>query len=325
MAFDNVHVFDSVPPLPYYAIGTINTEDATTGVADSLNVECATSGTVIGFDRRGGGYEFAIVDLSSGSQEGITVFEFSDLPNYTTPTAGDSIMLYGEVDQFRGLTQFRPDSIVVLKTNATLPAPLVSTNLDETTESKWLSFPDKYVLLSASQGGSFNIDMVSVLNPTDTVRMRIDSDSDIDDSLAISTNAWAAGDTICGMIGVGGQFDFNSPFLDSYQVFPNSWSDITICRNTVGIDEAEVEDFGGLSIYPNPTNGEFTIQTSGLKASNALLQVRDVSGRVVLEDNIAQSNQAFTRNYNLNDPAKGLYFITLIDGDEQKTFKLIVQ
>ncbi|MEQ8908097.1 MAG: fibronectin type III domain-containing protein [Vicingaceae bacterium] len=326
MAFDNVHVFDSVPPLPYYAIGTINTEDATTGDADSVNVECVTSGTVIGYDRRGpnsNGYEFAIVDLSSGSQEGITVFDFNDVSNYTTPTAGDSIMVYGEVDQFRGLIQFRPDSIVVLKTNATLPTPLVSTDLDESTESKWLSFPDKYVLLSASQGGSFNIDMVSVINPTDTLRMRIDTDTDINDSLAISTNAWAAGDTICGMLGVGGQFDFNSPFLDSYQVFPNSWSEITICRNTVGIkEENSVQD---LTIFPNPTNGQFTIQTSGLKHANARLMIRDISGKVILEDGIAQSNQAFSKTIQLDDRAKGLYFVTITDGEQQYNYKLIVQ
>ena len=308
--------------LPYYPIGTINTEDAN-GDADSTNVECITSGIVVGFDRRGGnGYEVAIIDMSSGVQEGITLFDFNDVSSYT-PATGDSIKVWGSVDQFRGLIQFRPDSISLISSNVSLPTPIVSNVLDETTESKLINMTEKFILLDPSTTGSFNAYAWRLSVPTDTILIRVDADSDIDDSLSISTNAWVVGDTICGLIGVGGQYDFNAPFLGDYQVFPNSWADISICRNTVGINENESNH--SISIYPNPTNGQFTIKTSGLANANALVTVRDISGRVIFEENIAQSNQAFTKVYDLSNYAKGLYFINLMDGNNQQTFKLIVQ
>jgi hypothetical protein len=139
----------------------------------------------------------------------------------------------------------------------------------------------------------------------------------------VAPNPWYPNDTICGLVGVGGQFDFNSPFLDSYQVFPNSWADITICRNTVAISELATEV--NLSIYPNPTSGEFIIRTSGLNNDNALITVRDISGKVILRENIIDSNNAFTKSFNLVDQAKGLYFITILDGENQYNQKLIIQ
>ena len=91
------------------------------------------------------------------------------------------------------LTQIRVDSISVLATGIALPAPIAVTDLDETTEAKWLSLTGNWVSLSTSGAGSSNLDLT---NGTDTIIMRIDSDTDVNDSLTTSGMPIIPGDTI---------------------------------------------------------------------------------------------------------------------------------
>jgi len=303
------------PPAPYYPVGTINTVDPN-GVADSLNVRVRTSGTVAGVDLDGNnGYIFTIIDMASGFQEGISVFSPVDLSGYTV-NEGDSLMLIGEVDQFRGLQQVAVDSIMVIKTNAFLPAPRLVTNLDETTESNLIELTGLR-LLDGSGSGSYNMDAT---NGTDTITIRVDGDTDVNDSLNI--NPWVAGDTICSIIGIGGQFKFSSPFTSGYQVFPQRFSDIdtTSCQ-LVSITELEGEN-AQLSIYPNPTNDVVTIVANRLNTNNARLLIRDLTGKIIFEERL-NSNTGFSETLDFSDRANGVYFISIIDGDQMIHEKLI--
>ncbi len=317
MAFDNVTIFDSIPADPYYPIGTINTEDATTGVADSLNVTCWTSGTVVGIDLDGNnGISFYIIDQSSGSQEGINVFNFNDVSNYVV-NEGDSILVHGDIIQFNGLTEINPDSISVISTGNAIPTPIVVTNLDESTEARYLSIPTNYWSLSTSGSGSSN---VTLTNGTDTIVMRIDSDTDINDSLNAS-NAIVPGDTICGLFGVGGQFDSSNPYTDGYQIFPMRWSDLTICRNTISIEESGVTS--KLDIFPNPTNSIITLNYSGFNSDRVKIEIMDISGRVIKEELILNATQANRMDLDLSDLSNGVYFLSIQDGENRKVEKII--
>lgn len=316
-AFDNVRIFDNfVPPvIPYYPIGTINTVDAN-GVADSLNVRVMTSGTVAGVDLDGNnGLNFYIIDMSSGFQEGISVFNFNDVSNYVV-NEGDSIMIIGDVDQFNGQQQIFVDSILLISSGAFLPSPRLVTNLDETTEANLIELRDLR-LLDGSQTFSYNMDAT---NGTDTITIRVDSDTDVNDSLNI--NPWVAGDTICSIIGVGGQFDNSSPYTSGYQIFPMRFSDIdtATCQIT---SITEVQGAAGrLSIYPNPTNDVVTITANGMRTNNARLMVRDITGKIIFEERL-NSGSGFTQTLDFSDRANGVYFITIIDGDDLIHEKLI--
>ena len=74
--------------------------------------------------------------MSSGNQEGITMFDFNSLPNYTVVTEGDSLYIKGYVAPFNGLTQFSPDTITLILSGNIIPAPIVVSDLDQTTESR---------------------------------------------------------------------------------------------------------------------------------------------------------------------------------------------
>ena len=80
------------------------------------------------------------------------------------------------------LTELKPDSIYVLNSGNALPAASVETTLDETTESELIQLIG-FTLADATQwpaaGSSANVD---ITNGTDTMTMRIDSDTDIDGS-----------------------------------------------------------------------------------------------------------------------------------------------
>ena len=318
LGVDNIEIYDKAP---YYPAGILNTVDAT-GVADSLGVYAWTSGTVVGIDMRGGnGIQFTFIDNSTSAQEGLGVFSSSNTSGYVV-TEGDSIMIRGTVAQFNGLTQLNPDSITVISSGNTLPTPMVVTDLDETTESRWLSIPTSWVSLSTSGAFSSNVDLT---NGTDTITMRIDSDTDINDSLTASTPI-IPGDTICGMFGIGGQFDSSVPRTSGYQIFPQRWSDVTICRfvSGVGIENSEATS-ANFELVPNPTNGLFEIRSTGFNNSTITVSIRDLSGRLISTEFINNANGNFTKSFDLDAESKGVYFITILDGESVINKKLIVQ
>lgn len=322
MAFDNIHIYDRDPS---YAIEVLNTEDAS-GVADSIGVTAWTSGIVVGIDLDGNnGISFTIIEDSSGVQEGMNIFNFNDVSNYVV-NEGDEIMVHGSILQFRGLTELSPDSIILLSTGNAIPTPLVVTDLDESTESRYLSIPTSYWSLGSvtGTGGSFNLDLT---NGTDTITMRVDSDTDIRDSLAASpAGGINVGDTICGLLGVGGQFSSTTtaPFLDGYQIFPMRWSDLTICTLATGIDNVETET-AQFNLVPNPTNGVFEIRTTGFNNPTVNVIIRDISGRIVSNEFINNANNSFSKSFDLDGESKGVYFITITDGNDVINEKLIVQ
>lgn len=86
---------------------------------------------------------------------------------------------------------------------------------------------------------------------------------------------------------------------------------------------------GKISLYPNPvTNNQFVMQFSQLKAGNYSIEVTDVMGRRVLQQNMSISGDNHAQVVKL-DPAaaRGIYLIKVMDGGKQEVYssKVIVQ
>lgn len=301
----NTFVTAATPIIPYYPIATINTEN-TIGIADSLNVSCWTSGIVIGADVDGNvGLSFTIIDMSSGIQEGINVHNFNDISNYVV-TEGDSILLRGFVKQFGGLTQLEPDSIQVLSSGLNPPSPIRIDSLGEQTESRLIRMDSLVVTQATGVGiGSYNFTFSK--NGT-SMTARIDSDTEIHDSLMIS--GLSIGDTICSLVGIGGQYDTNSPFSSGYQIQPYQMKDMdTVSCQLVNI--VDTKRSAKFSLYPNPSNGIFKIITTGLENSNANIVIRDINGRIVYDKSILTVETKFENTIDISNNLKGLYFINI--------------
>lgn len=306
---------------PYYSIGTINTVDAN-GLADSIGVSLQTSGIVMGTDLDGnGGYLFTIIDLASGSQEGIGVFNSSDVNGYVV-TQGDSVSIKGTVGQFNGLTQLGSiTEISIIETGVTEPTPIVVNFPSEGTESKWIQINNiTAVDISGSANNNYN---QRFTRGNDTLTVRVDRDTDVDDSLGVYP--LAIGDTLCSIIGIGGQFDNATPFDGGYQIIPARFADLdTIgCAFIVGI-ENEVSENATFKIYPNPTKGAFEIKSNGFNTATINISIRDLSGRIVYSEFVNNAANKFNKSFDLNGEASGVYFITILDGQNIINEKLIL-
>ena len=85
--------------------------------------------------------------------------------------------------------------------------------------------------------------------------------------------------------------------------------------DNVGITEESVE----FNIYPNPTNGQFTLSTSSL--IDGLIEVRDVQGRVVYTDKM----NSFSHTIDLTVEA-GIYFVNVrMEDGTSSTQKIIIE
>jgi len=223
--------FDSV-----VAINTFNSNDAN-GVADSLGAMKWIKVIVTSIDFDGNaGYSFYGEDAT----DGINIYNFADQSGYTAPMMGDSLYIHGEVEQFRGLTELKPDSIYLLSSGNALPAASIETALDETTESELIKLIG-FTLADATQwpasGSSANVD---ITNGTDTMTMRIDSDTDIDGSTAPAGTF--------DVTGIGSQYDSSSPYDEGYQIFPRQLTDIFVYPfiPTYTIDQVDNTDADGV-------------------------------------------------------------------------------
>lgn len=99
--------------------------------------------------------------------------------------------------------------------------------------------------------------------------------------------------------------------------------------NFVSRNPAPNSGEGTISLYPNPvTNNQFVMQFSQLRAGAYSIQVTDVMGRTVVQQNISISGDNHAQLIKL-DPAaaKGIYLIKVTDGVSKGVYstKVVVQ
>jgi len=78
----------------------------------------------------------------------------------------------------------------------------------------------------------------------------------------------------------------------------------------VGIEELAL-DFE-INIYPNPTNGVLKIDISDVqKSGNLKAQIFDITGKLILENDLNQNNTIDFSNYSV-----GVYLISILNSDK---------
>ncbi len=217
-------------------IADVHGEDAD-GVALSDGEAVTIEGIVHGINLRPSGFEFFVIDATAG----IMVFDFDDAFGYT-PNEGDEVRVEGVIDQYNGLTEIIPDTIILLSTDNDLVEPMLVTNLDESTEAMFIRLESCTIDDPADwlgTGSSFNVDLTCDGEP---ILMRIDDMTEIASS--------PAPEEPFNLRGLGSQFDFSSPYTGGYQIFPRYNSDFEpITDDTTGTDIADVteEDADGVA------------------------------------------------------------------------------
>ncbi len=80
-----------------------------------------------------------------------------------------------------------------------------------------------------------------------------------------------------------------------------------------------------VTMYPNPSNGAFTLQIGGYENNNFELFVYDAIGKVVYQKSIDITNNNFTENVSLDNVSAGMYQVKLINSEHQLSYPVMIQ
>lgn len=94
-------------------------------------------------------------------------------------------------------------------------------------------------------------------------------------------------------------------------------------ENTFGISENELNV--GVSVFPNPNNGTFTIKLSSENNENVKLTIRNIVGENVYNQEELTINGEFIKVIDLSAYAEGIYFLILENNNNVLTEKIVVQ
>ena len=284
-------------PYPIANIGDIDNTNSS-GLPDSLGLDYEIRGIVhCGDFRVGLGLDFYLINYNN---EGVKVFSSSDRGYVVTD--GDSLHVWGKVNQGNGVTEFLVDSIFFISSgNPTLSRQVISTPISETNEGSFIKL-NNVSLVNATQwtgtGTGFNVD---ITDGSTTWQLRID------DAVDLYTQPAPTGNF--NVYGFGNQFDPSSPYTSGYQLLACS-SSLTPVTGTT-IIEGEF-----ISIYPNPAFDVLNIKAEVIETviiSNLLGQ------EMIRKDNI-------TANYtelSTSKLAPGVYQIVVLSNGKMTVKQFI--
>ncbi|MDE0771260.1 MAG: lamin tail domain-containing protein [Salibacteraceae bacterium] len=219
------------PPFvpPFYTISAVTTVDAS-GVADSNGVKCSVKGLVASnqFSTAGAsGPDVQFTVIEADNSAGVTAVSFNDAATLGySPLLGDSVQLYGTLNQFRGLLQFNMDSVKVISSGHAMPAPERVDTIAEIHESRIIRISGVEIVDPSqwpAAGSDANVDIINMKG--DTIIMRIDQHTN-------TVASWISAPIgKFEVIGVGGQYSFNN--IDGYQLLPRFDSDIDTSKKVL--------------------------------------------------------------------------------------------
>ncbi len=98
-----------------------------------------------------------------------------------------------------------------------------------------------------------------------------------------------------------------------------------ITNNEQLITTDKIISSDNLSLYPNPSKGSVNISYDCSKAGKMQIKLYDVSGKILLSrnDDAISGNNVF--HFNLSNLLPGIYYFELINNDEKKKIKLVIE
>ena len=87
----------------------------------------------------------------------------------------------------------------------------------------------------------------------------------------------------------------------------------------------DLKGSASLMVYPNPNNGEFTLEINSVKAMTADLTIMNTLGSTVYSEQAIGINGKVIKTINLNKLNSGVYFLVLQNGDAKLVQKILVK
>lgn len=99
---------------------------------------------------------------------------------------------------------------------------------------------------------------------------------------------------------------------------------LEVCKNVITLLGNEEFSFQDLAIYPNPNSGEFTVQFASNSSKKVVIEVVDLRGRKIFENQYANSG-LFNQTIQLDNAQSGIYLVSITDGDKKIVKKIVVE
>jgi PKD repeat protein len=97
----------------------------------------------------------------------------------------------------------------------------------------------------------------------------------------------------------------------------------TVTLSTVGLDDLFLN--GDVSVYPNPSKGEFTIDMTVLASSDITVEVENILGAIVYESTPGAVQGNYSENISLGNAPAGMYFVRVTAGKQQLVKKIVIE
>ncbi len=101
---------------------------------------------------------------------------------------------------------------------------------------------------------------------------------------------------------------------------------MTYTENVVVIVCLGVEENSALSelisIFPNPSNGTFTLSVEGLSGDAAVIEIYNVNGQIVMTETVKTTS--LVQNFDLTDFSNGVYMVKITDGTEVGARRMVI-
>jgi hypothetical protein len=171
-----------------------------------------------------------------------------------------------------------------------------------------------------------------IVNQAPTVAGSAASSTVCLDDANVALTGSPAGGTWSGPGVTGSSFDPSTAGTGA-QMVTYTFTDANSCTGTasttitvnacVGIDDPEAGN--GLELFPNPTNGSFTVSFTQETAGNLQVRVLSVDGKVVLAEQRTAFSGTYTGTFDLSAEAKGVYLVEVQHATGRAYKKIVLQ
>lgn len=98
---------------------------------------------------------------------------------------------------------------------------------------------------------------------------------------------------------------------------------VKIPVDALGVDETD--PFAGLTIYPNPNSGQFTLKTQNKIFGEITISVLDQRGNEIFRSKFEKTSEQFSSQINLKTQSKGIYIVNLSINGLTSERKIIIE
>ncbi len=151
-----------------------------------------------------------------------------------------------------------------------------------------------------------------------------DIESGIPDSIEIDagvfeTYQWNTGATTQSIMAMPTTFTYVVTITDIYGC--EASDDVTI--TLISIDEL-AQSYQSMNVYPNPSNGEFTLHVENKTFADISYEIVDINGRVISTSQTHGSRELI-ENISMKNNSKGVYFLKVFNGEHYAIQKIVIQ